>query len=195
MKKIFTMLSILALLFVVCVPRIFAQTTAPQEKIVVNVSDLTATQLAKVKADEQLKLVEQKIETYGKWAGAGKEIGIAVREGLTAVVDVAEKFSKTDVGTFTLAMIAWKVMGKDLIRMSVGIILILIIITVGVRSYVKTCMPRRVVVSSGGLFGKKEYQYLDPVYGKDNNDLGNAQTFHVVIIVLALGAVCLMMFV
>ena len=36
------------------------------------------------------------------WAGIGREIGIATREGLNAVVDSANKFGSTRVGTFIM---------------------------------------------------------------------------------------------
>ncbi len=56
-----------------------------------------------------------------EWIGIGKEVGQAVREGLDAVVDKAEKFGTTRVGTFVMVMIAWKVMAKEVLSIVLGI--------------------------------------------------------------------------
>jgi hypothetical protein len=60
-----------------------------------------------------------------EWVGIGKEIGLATREGLNAVVDTAEKFGSTKVGTFVMVMIAWKIMAKEVLGVVLGIPLLL----------------------------------------------------------------------
>ena len=60
-----------------------------------------------------------------QWIGVGREIGVATREGLNAVVDTAEKFGSTKVGTFVMVMIAWKIMAKDVLGIVLGIPLLL----------------------------------------------------------------------
>ena len=110
-----------------CCPSANAQTTVvPEKTITVNESDLTPDQLAKIKAEKELKMLEDKISHYGKWVGVGSEIGSVIREGLFAVKDVAVEFSGTNVGKFTMYLIAWKVMGKDAVRIIIGILLIII---------------------------------------------------------------------
>lgn len=61
----------------------------------------------------------------GKWIGMGREIGIATREGLNAVVDTAEKFGTTKVGTFVMIMVAWSIMGKSVFGIILGIPLLI----------------------------------------------------------------------
>ncbi len=60
-------------------------------------------------------------EVVSKWIGVGKEVGIATREGLNAVVDTAEKFGSTKVGNFVMVMIAWRIIGKDVLGVILGV--------------------------------------------------------------------------
>jgi len=125
MKRIY-FLGISMLLLILAI-NTFAQESVKPEVITVNVSDLTPGQLAKIKADAVATELSNKINTYGKWAGMGKEVGIAVKEGLMSVVDVADKFGDTKVGEFTMYMIAWKVIGEDIVRIFLGIIFLFIV--------------------------------------------------------------------
>jgi hypothetical protein len=56
-----------------------------------------------------------------QWLGIGKEIGIATKEGLESVVDVSEKFGTTNVGHFVMFMVAWKIIGKSILAVVLGI--------------------------------------------------------------------------
>lgn len=60
-----------------------------------------------------------------KWVGIGKEIGEATKEGLNSVVDSADKFGSTKVGTFVMVMIAWKIMARDIVSIVLGVPLML----------------------------------------------------------------------
>ena len=106
MKRFYGLLSILTLILIVGQP-IYAQSQTVDNRVVVDKSILTPDQLAKLQADALTNQVVEQVSTYSKIAGVGKEVGIAVREGLTAVVDIADKFGGTDVGKFTMVMIAW----------------------------------------------------------------------------------------
>ena len=141
-----------------------SQTTSPvNDKIIVNVKDLTPDQLQKIKEQERLNTMQEKIETYGKWVGVGNEVGIAIKEGLNAVVDVSEKFGNTKVGTFTMYLIAWKVVGKDFIRIFLGIIFQIIIAVLIFKSF-KRMFPRRYVTQSRGwkFWLPQTYQIVEP---------------------------------
>jgi len=129
MKKVIGILFIIiatAMLIGCCPNSCTAQASNTQKMITVPVKDLTAEQLAKIEADKTLAVMEQKMETYGKWVGVGGEIGTAINDGLGAVVTSAEQFGKTEVGFFTMTLIAWKVMGKDLVRIVLGMFLFII---------------------------------------------------------------------
>jgi hypothetical protein len=160
MKKIL-FLSIMALMITSVIS---AQSTYPTEKITVNASDLTVDQLAKIKAQQEIETLQKKLDTYGNWVGVGGEIGTAVKEGLTAVVDVADKFGKTDVGKFTLVMVAWKVMGKDVVRIFLGLLFITTLTVFMFRMYRKTFTTYRIPTSSNGLrfWLPKTYAIVEP---------------------------------
>ena len=107
---------------------------------------LTGEQLAKYTSDMKIADLEKKLETYGDWVGVGGEVGSAIEEGLTAVVDVADKFTGTDVGKFTMVLVAWKVVGKDVIRILLGLIFLTIITILFFRVYRNTYMPKRKLI-------------------------------------------------
>lgn len=149
MKKIYGLLLLMVFALVIS-PVVQAQ--APNEKIVVNASDLTIDQLAKIKAEAEVQALTKKLETYGNWVGVGGEIGTAVKEGLTAVVDVADKFGKTDVGRFTLVMVAWKVMGKDIVKIILGLLFFATFITTLILIYRRIVLPHKFLESNPGFF-------------------------------------------
>lgn len=102
----------------------------------IDTSGLTDTQ----KAELALKAAQMKDEASGvtvdsvtgalqnlsKFEGIGKETGVAVREGLTAVVDVADQFGKTNVGQITIALIVWRVAGADIMQLVLGFIALIV---------------------------------------------------------------------
>lgn len=159
MKKLFGFISIMAVLLMMTAP-LYSQI----EKIVVNKSDLTSTQLMKIETDAKITELQQKLETYGNWVGVGGEIGTAVKEGLTAVVDVADKFGKTDVGKFTLIMVAYKIMGRDFIRIGVGIIFAVIFTIFFFVNFKRNFTERRIVIEDNGwrFWLPKKYQIVSP---------------------------------
>lgn len=162
MKKI-ALVSLLAFLFVAWCPKVAAASQG-DEKVTVNASDLTVDQLAKIKAEAEIKELQKKLDTYGNWVGVGGEIGKGIKEGLSAVVDVADKFGNTKVGTFTMVMVAWKIIGKDLVRIFLGIIFALIVTIFLFRSYRTSFMVHRVCTKPTGwqFWLPKEYKIVEP---------------------------------
>lgn len=139
------------------------------DKVVISTRDLTPDQLAKIQAEKQLETanaqidaLQKKVETYGKWVGVGGEIGQAVKDGLNAVVDVADKFGGTNVGKFTMSMIAWKVIGKDIAKIVLGLMFFLTMFVVIWNIYKKVILTRKYVVNDPGLFKyPKEYKVVE----------------------------------
>lgn len=165
MKKILILISIMTVLIVACCPKANAQTTVPQpEKIVVNKADLTTSQLLKIESDAKIAELQKKLDTYGNWVGVGGEIGTAIKEGLTAVVDVADKFGGTNVGKFTMVMVAWKVIGKDLTRIGLGLIFIIFSTTFILYVYRKNYVTRKVLMKGNRLlfWQPREYKLVEP---------------------------------
>ena len=157
MKKLFLLF---LLMFSVTVSS-FSQTK--DEQIVFKTSDLTADQLVKIKTQQKVDELQSKIQTYGKWAGVGGEVGTAVREGLNAVVDVSEKFGNTKVGTFTMYLIAWKVVGVDITRIILGLLFVTIA-TIFILKALKSLTTRKVSINGAWyqFWVTKEYQIVEP---------------------------------
>lgn len=174
MKKIYGLLAIMTM-FLLVMPQTFAQsqsTYSHDQKITVNSSDLTVDQLAKIELEKANAELQKKVDTYGKWVGVGGEVGIAVKEGLTAVVDVADKFGKTDVGKFTIYMVAWKVMGKDLIKIIIGLLFFFLFTTTLIFTYRRLVNPRRFLVENPGwLRYPKKYLVIESKYSADDTTL------------------------
>jgi hypothetical protein len=78
--------------------------------------------------EQQKKLIEQSStqEAVSSWTGMGKEVGEAVNGAVGALTKHAVDFSETKLGTFTMYVIAYKVIGASLIK---TIILIFVIFT------------------------------------------------------------------
>lgn len=170
MKKIVFVLSLIVLMTMAFSLKSLAQSSVNQDdKITVKTSDLTVDQLAKIKAQQEIETLQKKLTTYGNWVGVGGEIGAAVKESLNGVVDVADKFGKTDVGRFTMIMVAWKVIGKDIVRMVLGFLLITVMSIFIIKSYKRTCTTHRVCTKSNGIqFWKpKEYTMVETQYSPE----------------------------
>lgn len=143
----------------------FGQTSnANSGKIVVNASDLTPMQLEKIKNDAEVANLEKKLSTYGEWVGVGGEIGLAISEGLNSVVDVSTKFANTDVGKFTMIMIAYKIMGKDLVRIAFGILIFIIFTVYMFRYYKNSFTTLKISKQSNGIMFwlPKTYELKEP---------------------------------
>lgn len=147
---------------------LFAQES--EEMITVNKSDLPSNLVQKIET-------EKKIEKVGKYAGIGREIGVGVRECLGALTDEAEKFSNTKVGKFTLAMVAFKILGTDAIQLFIGIIVGFIGVAVYIFYLIVYCIPKKNVSTWTYTNGNTEVkEYYDKEY-YDNRMFSGIVTF------------------
>src|SRR5205807_1312407 len=78
-----------------------------EDTVTIPKSQLTPEQLQKVQQEQ----LDEKIKTYGKWVGIGKEVGVAVNSSLESITNQADHFAKTGVGKFTMVLVTWKVIG------------------------------------------------------------------------------------
>lgn len=162
MKKVTGIL--IALLAMMIVIPANAQIT--EETYTLPKSQLTTEQ---IKAFEQAEL-QNKLEHYGNWVGVGGEIGTAINEGLNSVVDVADKFGNTDVGKFTMYLIAWKVVGKDIIRILLGLVFALVLTIFMFKSARKSFSPHKIMIENPGFL---KYPKKYEVVNKMNENEGN----------------------
>ena len=148
------MLVVVMLLLATCLWAQSGTIPVQGEMVTVPKSALTPQQLQQV----QLNELDKRIQTYGKWVGMGKEIGEAANGALGAVTTNAEQLSQTGVGKFLLFIVAWKVLGKDIIQFLVGVPMLIFGLSVFVWSWRRNCIfPRVVKVTKGE--GKKIVEY------------------------------------
>lgn len=187
MKKLIVLLSIISLFIVSCCPNANAQEQTPTKPSPEQY--LTSEQMAKYQSDLKVAELEKKLQTYGNWVGVGSEIGIAVREGLSAVVEVSDQFGKTEVGKFTMIMIAWKVMGKDVIKIFIGLVFLFATLLISYKSMRKTLFGFNRKIKGNGLqFWKpKEYQWVSGTFS-DYSDEGKGFMWflHIVFILVSI---------
>lgn len=181
MKRIIALLGIAVMVFVSAQ----AQTTTSQPK---PEDYMTAEQLVEFQKDVEIAKLEKKLETYGNWVGVGGEVGEAIHEGLSAVVDVADQFGTTDVGKFTMVLVAWKVIGKDVVRILLGFIFIALVTWLFMKVYRNTYVAKRRLVkrTPQGWFRRalKEYQLIEP-----NDDWEGANGVRVLMLFMYVGAI------
>lgn len=203
MKKLIT-LSILLL-------SITLSGLAQKNTVAIDVTDLTPQQLAKMKVDEmraqaeaetkkalaiadkQVADLERKIETYGDWVGVGGEVGVAVREGMMAIIDVADKFAGTDIGKYTMVLIAWKVIGDDLSVIGFKLLGILIWLSIMVmiwKMYKRLCFERKVRKTKmpfwKRMYKEVEYDIKEPVVSDEGGIVGVSAVTVIVVALLTL---------
>lgn len=120
--------------------------------------------------------------TISEWAGLGKEVGEAFNGGLSALRENVVEFGDTRVGNFTMAIIAWKVAGKDVIDLIKGPLFgfpaWILSTCVLIWSYRRMCLSRTVLVENSKSTGKKWQVVRPPLEG---GDLQGAALIHGVI--------------
>jgi hypothetical protein len=155
-----------------------AQTNNQDETILVRKSDLPAEVVQQLQSKQQLAEMSQKLETYGKWVGIGKELGTAVNESMSALTTQADKFSKTDVGKFTMFMVAYKVLGNDaialvkrLIMIPIGIVVLIVGTWTCIRSLRIMCWGYS-VLEKVDPDKTKHYKFIGPTEESGENRSG-----------------------
>lgn len=121
MKQLLTICILLLTAFMPAYGQNGNGTSQSPNMITVDANDLDPATLATLKAKEAEQKMKEKIDTYGKWVGIGKEVGVAVDEGLTAVTKHSTAIADTRIGKVTMFIIAYKVIGKDIIRIALGL--------------------------------------------------------------------------
>lgn len=133
-----------------------------------------------------------------EWVDFGKNVGSAMDAGLSSLTEHAEKFSQTDAGKFTMAIIAWKVAGHEatalterLIHVAVGVPILIVWIFVSVYFWRKTYCTRREVIERSGfwLWGTRKYQVVSP--DMDNPGPWISGIIAVIVAFIIIGAVIL----
>jgi len=158
-KVIFAMMAALILI----VPA-FAQTSTgtTEEMITVPKSSLTPEQLQVAQTRQATDMLMAETGKYAEFVGLGKAVGVGMREGLEALTDTADKFSKTQVGHFTMFLIAYKILGTDLIQFLIGVPMFIVGTIVIIWSYRKNCIPYRIKIEDEGWGKPKKWELTKP---------------------------------
>jgi hypothetical protein len=150
----------------------FSSVVSAQEdnRILVDPNDLPPAVLAEIKAKQKVEGVRATINEVASYSGWGKEVGIAINDGLGAVTKSTAEFAETDVGKFTMFMIAYKIVGKDFVAILIVLpISVSLLVFVGI-SYWKSCVPRRMLVSKGDKDIPAVYKVVNQVGGSRYDD-------------------------
>lgn len=86
--------------------------------------------------------VNPKIKSASKIANLSLEVGTAVNDALSSLTNRTEQIAKTNAGKMTLYMIAYKIMGKSLVRLVVGIPILLLFIFLFIAWWSKVGVPQ-----------------------------------------------------
>lgn len=120
----------------------------------------------------------------GTWANWGKEIGVATREALTAVVDQSERFGATKVGTFVMVMVAWRIMGKDLMGFVIGVPMLITVLCLWVWTVKRLFFGYKAVDTRTGWLGLQKTYKLIPPYKFSGDE---ARAFTAIAVIAGLG--------
>lgn len=135
------------------------------------------------------------VEKAHEWVEFGEHVGSAMREGLSALTDEANKFAGTDAGRFTMMVIAWKVAGQDalyLLEKFTGLFVGVPILVIWTSIYIwvlrKRFITHRVVTKREGfwLWAKKEYEIVNK-HQLGENEFGAA--FVITLVFLGVSAI------
>lgn len=130
----------------------FAQT---QGKIYIDVEELTPQQVK----DAMTK--QDAVAKAERWVEVGKGLGAAFREGLSAVTDETGRFSETKVGKFTMLMIAYKIVGEDIIQFIIGMPLLVVVTVIFIWVLRSHCIVHKIAIKREGR-RVTEYQVWEP---------------------------------
>jgi hypothetical protein len=120
----------------------------------------------KQKAELALKVAEMQetqsditsIESVQKYAEVGQSIAVAIGSCAKELGVAVDDFSKTPVGRLTTALIVWKVIGKDIVHITLGSFILVVGISIWCYQFRKMRTDRIVYDENGK---KKQIIYKD----------------------------------
>ncbi len=118
--------------------------------------------------------VKQNVGIISQYTGLGKEVGVAVNEGLSAITTQANNFANTKVGTWTMWIITYKIIGKDILRIVIGIPLFFIVLFVLLYQFKLGYITKRIRKTGSiidGWLGKGEYEIVTPTNSSKDSAL------------------------
>ena len=157
---------------------ITAPAKAKSQLIWVRESDIPPSALKNLQRDSKIQRIEKNIEQIGQYVSIGKEIGSAVDTSLGALAGHIDKISQTNVGKFTMAMVAWKILGDDVLSYFVGILSLFMFVSIWVWSwknnFYRRRFPKKIKVIQPTWYRpwKKKKVLESAAYEYDHSDFG-----------------------
>jgi hypothetical protein len=195
-KKKTNMKNLIMFSFTLCLLLVPAFTQAQNtqqnqpQTIQVDPNDLDPATLAKIKAKQTEEELKAKISTYGQWVGIGKEVGVAVDEGLTAVTKHATAIADTRLGKVTMFIIAYKVIGRDIVGFIVGSILWIVGSIIIIISYFRNASGKKLK----NVIYQEDGKTIKEISEEFKEGDSESQWGHVFIYACLVGVVCAIMF-
>lgn len=114
----------------------------------INTSGLTDEQKAQlaVQIAEMQKKEIPTTERINQWVDLGKNVGVALAATAKEIGMASDQFLQSNTGKITVALIIWKVIGKDLIRSIVGIGILIAFISLWVHFFRRMCIFKAVLI-------------------------------------------------
>jgi hypothetical protein len=136
---------------------------------------------------QQKQVVE--VQSAREWVGLGKEVGEAINSSLSAVTEQTSKFAETKVGHLTMALVVWKVVGRELLHFCISAILFVLVLPMilwSLRKYIGHKFLKKENFGADGKITSKEY-------GETESD-GEPIGFHFLLMLILVGVCSLIAF-
>lgn len=185
-------LVILLIVGMLTVPALLGSSAIAGTPVTVDLEKLSPTarnEILNMQKEAAKKKVEENITDPAKWvelAELGKGIGVAIGETCKALNQNINDFIKTPAGYIIIGMVAYKIIGGDLLDIVLGIPIWAILTLILLWSYRKFHMRERLVIYDEPEDGKKKKKVVEvkyiPRYEFKSNDSRTASfVLHILI--------------
>lgn len=135
---------------------------------VLDTRNLSPTQQAELQT-KYAELVEQgnsveNLEKVREWAELGQSVGVALVATAKELGIAVDDFSQTGIGKVTIAVIVWKIMGKEVVRTVISVIYLIIGVWLWNHYFRKLCVIKSIAYELGK---KTKIEYFDPSESMD----------------------------
>lgn len=135
---------------------------------ILDTRNLSPTQTAELQM-KYAELIEEgnsieNIEKVKEWSELGQSVGVALVATAKELGIAVDDFSKTGIGRVTIAVIVWKIMGKEALRVIISTIYLIVGILFWNHYFRKLCVIKSVTYENGK---KTKVEHFDPSESMD----------------------------
>lgn len=158
------------------------------QNVTIDLSRVDPDLKSKIEAAQTVQSIETKVNTYGRWVGIGKEIGTVIDESLKSITQRSNELANTKVGKFTMFIVAYKVIGMQLIQLIFGFLIFVVITTIYIWILRLLCLPIKNKAITGE--GKDKIINIDLVQQDKNHAiLGTSTTIYIVCLLIDIAVI------